>query len=264
MKVVILAGGFGTRLSEKTHQIPKSMVEIGGKPILWHIMQHYSLYSFNEFIIALGFLGDVIKHYFLHFFSMNHNMTIDLGSNRTIIHEGASLPWKVHLVDTGIHTQTGGRLKRLKDWIGDETFMMTYGDGLSNVDLNELLSFHKNHGKLATVSAVHPPPRFGGMTIQDNQVIKFSEKPQKDWVNGGFFVLEPEVINYIKDDDTMWERTPLEALALDGELMAFKHTGFWHPMDTLRDHRVLENLWEKKEACWLKKIQEGHELILEK
>jgi glucose-1-phosphate cytidylyltransferase len=253
MKVIILAGGFGTRISEKTAQTPKSMIEIGGKPILWHIMQHYALYDFCEFVVALGFLGEVIKKYFLNFFPLNHDLTIDLKNNMTDIHHGMVPPWKIHLVDTGVHTQTGGRLKRLKSWIGNETFMMTYGDGLSDINIRALLDFHKSHGKLATVTAVHPPPRFGGMTLEDNQVTHFSEKPQKDWINGGFFVLEPEVLNYIADDATMWEKSPLESLAANKELMAFKHTRFWHPMDTLRDHRSLEILWNSNQAHWLVK-----------
>jgi len=261
-KVVILAGGFGTRISEKTSQIPKSMIEIGGKPILWHIMQHYSLYGFSEFIVALGFMGEIIKEYFLHFFSLHHNLTIDLVSNTTQTHQGNIPPWKIHLVDTGVHTQTGGRLKRLKEWIGSDTFMMTYGDGLSDVNLQELLSFHKSHGKLATVTAVHPPPRFGGLTLKGDVVTHFSEKPQKDWINGGFFVLEPEIIHFISDDSTMWEKKPLELLADQGELMAFKHAGFWHPMDTLRDHRTLENIWLSEQVPWLLKKEQSY--VLEK
>lgn len=264
MKVIILAGGFGTRLSEKTAQIPKSMVEIGGKPILWHIMQHYSLYDFSEFVVALGFLGEVIKGYFLNFFSLNHNLTINLQDNSTKIHDGSVPPWKIHLIDTGVHIQTGGRLKRLSNWIGHETFMMTYGDGLSDVNIEELLEFHKRHGKLATITAVHPPPRFGGMTLKDNLVTQFSEKPQKDWVNGGFFVLEPEVLDFIAGDETMWERGPLEALAEKNELIAFKHTGFWHPMDTLRDHRTLEGLYSSNQAHWLRKSEKMHERVLER
>jgi len=264
MKIVILAGGFGTRLSEKTAQVPKSMVEIGGKPILWHIMQHYSLYGFSEFIIALGFLGETVKEYFLNFFSFNHDLTIDLEHNTEHIHHGLVPPWKVHLVDTGVHTQTGGRLKRLKSWIGQETFMMTYGDGLSDVQLQDLLAFHKNHGKIATVTAVHPPPRFGGMTIEEDVVTHFSEKPQKDWINGGFFVLEPEVLDYIADDTTMWEKVPLETLAQKQELMAFKHKGFWHPMDTLRDHRTLETFWHSEQVPWLRKAPSQYATLLER
>lgn len=264
MKAIILAGGFGTRLSEKTSQTPKSMVEIGGKPILWHIMQHYGNYEFFEFVIALGFLGEIIKQYFLNFFSLNHNLSIDLKINTTTIHNGNVPPWKIHLIDTGVHTQTGGRIKRLKNWIGNETFMMTYGDGLSDVNLDDLLKFHKGHGKLATVTAVHPPPRFGGMDLDGDRVKKFSEKPQKDWVNGGFFVLEPEVLNFITGDETMWEKSPLETLAEEGELMAFKHSGFWHPMDTLRDHRTLEALWNADQAHWLKKKTQENEKILER
>lgn len=264
MKVVILAGGFGTRLSEKTTQTPKAMIEIGGKPILWHIMQHYGLYGFSEFVVALGFLGEVIKEYFLNFFSLNHDLTIDLQTNTQHIHHGTVPPWKIHLVDTGVHTQTGGRLKRLKTWLGHETFMMTYGDGLSDVNLQELLEFHRGHGKLATVTAVHPPPRFGGMTLDQDSVKHFSEKPQKDWINGGFFVLEPEALDYISGDATMWEKAPLEMLAEKNELMAFKHVGFWHPMDTLRDHRVLDTLWNTQQAHWLHKTPGRHEKILER
>ncbi|MBM3192072.1 MAG: glucose-1-phosphate cytidylyltransferase [Chlamydiae bacterium] len=253
MKVIILAGGFGTRLSEKTAQLPKSLVEIGGKPILWHIMHHYSLYGFSEFVIALGFLGEMIKSYFLNYYALHHDLTIDLGKNQTKIHEKTMPDWKIHLIDTGLHTQTGGRLKRLKEWIGSEAFLMTYGDGLSNVNLTQLVAFHKSHKKLATVTAVHPPPRFGGLTLEEEKVVFFSEKPQKDWINGGFFVLEPEVLGFIKDDMAMWEKEPLETLAQQGELVAFKHSGFWHPMDTLRDHRTLEALWSKQQAPWTEK-----------
>jgi glucose-1-phosphate cytidylyltransferase len=263
MKTIILSGGFGTRLSEKTAFLPKSLVEIGSKPVLWHIMSHYSLYDMNEFVIALGFLGEKIKEYFLNFYPLSHNLTIDLAQNQTQIHSGKIPHWKVHLIDTGLHTQTGGRIKRLKEWIRNETFMLTYGDGLSNVNIQNLIAFHKAHGKLATVTAVHPPPRFGGLELQDNQVIKFSEKPQKDWINGGFFVLEPEVLNYIEGDDTMWEKAPLEMLAEAGELMAYKHSGFWHPMDTLRDQKNLETLYQNGKPYWLSK-EEGCVSILEK
>lgn len=262
MKVVILAGGFGTRISEKTAQTPKSMIEIGNKPILLHIMQHYALYDCCEFVIALGFLGEVIKDYFLNFFPLNHDLTIDLKDNTTKIHNGAVPPWKIHLIDTGVHTQTGGRLKRLKSWIGNERFMMTYGDGLSDVNIQDLIKFHKSHGKLATVTAVHPPPRFGGMTLEEDLVVHFSEKPQKDWINGGFFVLEPEVLDYIATDETMWEKSPLEMLANNRELMAFKHIGFWHPMDTLRDHRTLEALWNSNQAPWIKTTTSVYEQVL--
>ena len=263
MKAIILAGGFGTRLSEKTTHLPKSLVEIGGKPILWHIMQHYALHDICEFVIALGFMGEMIKSYFLNFYSLNHNLTIDLQNNQTTIHHGSTPNWKVHLIDTGIQTQTGGRIKRLKEWIGNETFMLTYGDGLSDVNLKDLLEFHRHHGKLATVTAVHPPPRFGGMELHEKHVIKFSEKPQKDWINGGFFVLEPGVLNFIEGDSTMWEKAPLETLADVGELMAFKHTGFWHPMDTLRDHRTLETFYNENQAFWLQEKEKNH-AILEK
>ena len=264
MKTIILAGGFGTRLSEKTQHLPKSLVEIGDKPILWHIMQHYSLYEYHDFVVAVGYLGEQIKQYFLNYFFLNHDLSLDLKNNTTKISKGQIPPWNIDIIQTGTHTQTGGRIKRLKDTIGSETFMLTYGDGLCDVDIDELVAFHRSHKKLATVTAVHPPPRFGGMEIQGDLVTKFSEKPQKDWVNGGFFVLEPEVLNYIEGDETMWEKAPLERLAEEGELMAFKHSGFWHPMDTLRDHRVLEALVESKEEYWLKKREKKHESFLEK
>ncbi|ENN95794.1 glucose-1-phosphate cytidylyltransferase [Methanocaldococcus villosus KIN24-T80] len=252
MKVVILAGGFGTRLSEETHRIPKPMVEIGGKPILWHIMKIYSTYGYNDFIICLGYKGYIIKEYFANYFLHNSDVTIDLKTNEIEVHNNYSEPWRVTLVDTGLHTQTGGRIKRVAKYIGDETFMMTYGDGVGNINIRELVEFHKKHGKLATVTAVQPEGRFGVLKLNGNQVIKFAEKmDNKDsWINAGFFVLEPEVIDYIKGDDTIWEKEPLERLAEDGQLMAYFHRGFWKPMDKLKDKMELEKLWNSGNAPW--------------
>ena len=253
MKTILLAGGLGTRLSEETALKPKPMVEIGGRPILWHIMKSYDAYGFNEFIVALGYKGDVIKDYFHNFYTLNNNLTIDLNTGHTIIHEQFKLNWKIHLVETGVHTMTGGRIKQLKKWIGNETFMLTYGDGLCDVDIGKVVKFHKSHGKLATVTAVRPPARFGGLSIQGDHVRSFMEKPQtgEGWINGGFFVLEPGIFDYISDDDqVIWERTPLENLALDGQLMAHCHEGFFQPMDTLREKTLLEGLWSSGTAPW--------------
>jgi len=254
MKTVILAGGFGTRLSEVTASIPKPMAEVGGKPLLWHIMNIYAHHGFNEFILALGYKAEVIKEYFLNFYAINNDLTLDLENGRTIVYEGKQPLWRIHLVDTGIETQTGGRIKRLKDWIGNETFLLTYGDGVSDIDIEKLVAFHKSHGKLATVTAVHPPARFGGLVLEGSLVKEFSEKNQSSegWINGGFFVLEPEVLNYIAQDGTAWEREPLEQLAKGNELMAYFHEGFWQPMDTLREHRLLESLWQSGKAPWKK------------
>jgi glucose-1-phosphate cytidylyltransferase len=259
MKAVILAGGFGTRLAEKTENVPKPMIKIGGMPILWHIMSLYSFYGINEFIIALGYKGDVIKEFFLNYYSLNCDVTIDLACGKEKFYKKEPPPWIVHLVDTGLQTQTGGRLKRLKKWIGDETFLFTYGDGLTDLNILNEVCFHKKHGALATVAAVRPPARFGGLYFEKDRVTEFLEKPQtgEGWINGGFFVLEPEVIDYIKDDSTAWEREPLEKLAKDRELMAYKHEGFWQAMDTLREHKILEDLWEKGNAPW--KIWEKNE-----
>jgi len=252
MKAVILAGGLGTRLSEETDLKPKPMVEIGGKPILWHIMKIYSHYGINDFIICLGYKGFMIKEWFANYFMHNSDVTIKTKTNEKIIHNSPKEDWTVSLIDTGLNTQTGGRLKRVKDYIGNETFMFTYGDGVANINIEELLKFHKSHGKLATMTAVQPPGRFGAIELKENKITSFYEKPSGDnaWVNGGFFVLEPEVIKYIKDDETIWERTPLENLSKEGQLMAYKHKGFWKPMDTLRDNRELNILWESKKAPW--------------
>ncbi len=253
MKVVILAGGLGTRLSEETVLKPKPMVEIGEKPILWHIMNFYAAYGYREFIVALGYKGEVIKHYFANFLALNNSLTIDLASGELTVHADAKPDWKVHLVDTGRLTQTGGRIKRLEPWIGDETFMATYGDGLADVDLAALLEFHRAHGKLATVTAVRPPSRFGGLHFDGDQVVSYLEKPQagEGWINGGFFVLEPGVFEYIEGDDTIFERRPLERLAKDGQLHAYRHSGFFQPMDTLREKQVLESLLESGDAPWV-------------
>lgn len=253
MKTVILAGGLGTRLSEKTHDRPKPMVEIGGKPILWHLLNIYSSYGFNEFIIALGYRGEVIKDYFLNFFSLNNDISVDLSSGKVEVHHGRQPEWKIHLIDTGSNTQTGGRLKRLKKWIGDETFMMTYGDGLSDIHIPSLIDFHLHHKKLATVTAVHPPARFGNLVFEGDRIQQFLEKPQagEGWINGGFFVLEPQVLDYIDNDETPWELKPLERLAEDGELFSYRHNGYWQPMDTLREQKQLEALWQSGHAPWV-------------
>ncbi|MCX7738951.1 MAG: glucose-1-phosphate cytidylyltransferase [Hydrogenothermaceae bacterium] len=252
MKVVILAGGFGTRLSEETDIKPKPMVEIGGKPIIWHIMKIYSYYGFNEFLICLGYKGYLIKEYFANYFLHMSDITINLRSNKMEIHDIKSEPWIVTLVDTGLNTMTGGRIKRVKDYIGNETFMLTYGDGVGDINIVKLLEFHKSHGKYATLTAVQPSGRFGALDLEGDFVKNFQEKPRGDgsWVNGGFFVLEPEIFDYIDGDETIWERDPLEKLAIDGQLVAYKHTGFWKPMDTLRDKRELENLWNSGNAPW--------------
>jgi len=253
MKAVILAGGLGSRLSEETVAKPKPMVEIGGKPILWHIMHIFSAYGVNEFVLALGYRSEVIKEYFLNFFALNNNISIDLASGKTTIHEGNQPRWKVHLVDTGLMTQTGGRLRRVKPWLGDEeTFMMTYGDGVADVDIRALLRFHESHGKLATVTTVRPPARFGSILFDGQRVSEFSEKPQagEGWINGGFFVLNRKVIDFVSDDTSIWERTPMERLASEGELMAYRHEGFWQPMDTLREKKLLDDLWTSGTAPW--------------
>jgi glucose-1-phosphate cytidylyltransferase len=253
VKAVILAGGLGSRLSEETVVRPKPMVEVGGKPILWHILNIFSAHGVDEFVIALGYRGEVIKEYFLNFYALNNNISIDLASGGTTIHRGNAPPWKIHLVDTGVDTQTGGRLKRLEGWIGaDEVFMATYGDGVADVDIRALIRFHESHGKLATVTTVRPPARFGQMVVDGARVRTFSEKPQtgEGWINGGFFVLNRKALDYIDGDNTLWEREPMEHLTDDGQLMAYRHEGFFQPMDTLREKRLLDELWASGRAPW--------------
>lgn len=254
MKVVILAGGFGTRISEESHLKPKPMIEIGEKPILWHIMKIYSHYGFNEFIICLGYKSHMIKEFFADYYLHTSDVTFDLSKNEMEVHNNYSEPWKVTLVDTGLNTLTGGRIKRIGEYLPkDEPFMLTYGDGVSNVDLKELLEFHKSHGKLATMTAINLSGRFGVLDIDNNQKISnFAEKTKEDggWINGGFMVLEPKVLDYIDGDETIFERDPLENLAKDDELMAYKHHGYWQCMDTKRDHDLLQELWDNDEAPW--------------
>ncbi len=253
MKLVILAGGLGTRLSEETSLKPKPMVEIGGKPILWHIMKHYSFYGVNEFIICCGYKGYMIKEYFANYFLHMSDVTFDMTKNNMKVHHKRAEPWKVTLVNTGEETLTGGRIKRISDYVqDDDSFCLTYGDGLSDIDIKKLISFHTDHKKIATLSAPFPPGRFGALEISNNEVLKFNEKPRGDGarINGGFFVLSPKVIDYISNDKTIWEREPLNSLATDGQLMSYFHDGFWHAMDTLRDQQYLEDLWQKKEAPW--------------
>lgn len=234
------------------------MIEVGGKPLLWHIMNLYAAYGHTEFILALGYKAEVIKEYFLHFFSTNNDLTVDLSTGQTTIHSRERLDWRIHLVDTGMHTQTGGRLKRLQPWIGNEPFLMTYGDGVANIDINALVACHQTHEKLATITAVRPPARFGGLVLENSRVIEFTEKnqSQEGWINGGFFVLEPEVLDLIEGDTTMWEKAPLEILAAKGELTAYHHQGFWQPMDTLREYRLLETLWKSGNAPWKPQTRE--------
>jgi glucose-1-phosphate cytidylyltransferase len=257
MKVVIFAGGLGTRISEETDIRPKPMVEIGGKPILWHIMKSYSHYGFNDFIICLGYKGYVIKEYFMHYFLHNSDLTIELNSNKLDVHYTNTESFKVTLVDTGLSTKTAGRLKRVQKYIGDEDFMLTYGDGVADIDLNDLVRFHRAHNKIATLTAVQPEARFGGMELDnEGRITNFKEKPKGDgkWINGGFFVLRPEVFRYVDGDmdEVMWEDRPMEQLAADGELMAYKHHGFWKCMDALRDKIELESLWQNDKAKWKK------------
>lgn len=252
MKTVILAGGLGTRLQEETALKPKPMVDIGGQPMLWHIMGCYARHNYKEFIVALGYKGEVVKHYFLNYYNLRSSLTVDLGKGEVEVHDGEREDWRVHLVDTGTDTQTGGRLKRLAPWVADGTFMLTYGDGVADVDMGKLAAFHKSHGKLATITAVRPPGRFGALGFDGHLVTHFAEKPQtgEGWINGGFFVLEPQVLDYIDGDQTLWEKEPLERLARDGQLAAYHHEGFWQCMDTLRDVRHLEDLWASGKAPW--------------
>jgi glucose-1-phosphate cytidylyltransferase len=261
VKVVILAGGLGTRLSEETGARPKPMVEIGERPILWHIMKSYSYYGFNDFVVCLGYKGYVIKEYFSNYFLHMSDVTFDMRDNSMVVHEHAAEPWRVTLVDTGADTQTGGRIKRVSPYIADETFMLTYGDGVADIDIAKQLEFHRAHGRQATITAVQPLGRFGSLEIDDDSSVggvvapgvrAFQEKPVGDgaWVNGGFFVLEPGVLDRISGDGVLFEREPLENLAADGELVAFRHRGFWQPMDALRDLRVLQALWDAGDAPW--------------
>ncbi|MBA2732247.1 MAG: glucose-1-phosphate cytidylyltransferase [Acidobacteria bacterium] len=252
MNVVILAGGLGSRLAEETDLKPKPMVEIGGRPIVWHIAKTYAHYGFNEIFIALGYKGEAIKRFFLDYQSLGGNMTIDLLKGCVERHDPQGEGWKVHLMDTGIETNTGGRIKRLEPWLKDATFMLTYGDGLCDIDLRDLLEFHRSHGRIATVTAVRPPARFGGLIFDGDLVAEFTEKPQigEGWINGGFMVFEPGLFDYIKGDNDSLELDALEQLAMDRQLAAYRHDRFWQCLDTLRDKRLLENLWQEKRAPW--------------
>ena len=252
MKVAILAGGLGTRLSEETMVKPKPMVEIGGKPILWHIMKIYAAYGFKEFVIALGYKGEIIKDYFINYHYRTQNITVELSSGNLTTHNGESEDWIVHLLDTGAETQTGGRVKRVAEFIGDEPFMLTYGDGVANINIPALLEFHRTHGKLATLTAVRPAARFGQMVIESGRVVEFKEKPQigEGWINGGFFVLQPGIVDYIAGDQTSWEFGSLEALAAVDQVAAYQHEKFWQSMDTVRDVHLLEKHWSGGKAPW--------------
>jgi glucose-1-phosphate cytidylyltransferase len=252
MKVAILAGGVGSRLSEETVVKPKPMVEIGGRPILWHIMMHYGHYGYRDFVLALGYKGEVIKKFMVDYCSLNSDLTVKLKTGEVTIHGEVKADWTVELIDTGIATLTGGRIKRLAPHLGNETFMLTWGDGVSDVNLDALLEFHRSHGRLVTMTAVHPTARFGHLELDGNRIVEFSEKPQtrEGWINGAFFVAEPGVFDYIDGDETQWEREPLERLAKDGQLMAYKHESFWQCMDTLRDKVLLEELWQTGRAPW--------------
>lgn len=253
MKAVILAGGLGTRISEETHLKPKPMIEIGGKPILWHIMKLYSTHGINDFVICCGYKGYIIKEYFANYFLHMSDVTFDMVNNEMKVHRRKAEPWQITLIDTGDETMTGGRLRRVKDYVKDEdAFCFTYGDGIADINVSSLINFHKRHGKLATITAVQPPGRYGALNIQGAQVKGFYEKPKGDggWINGGFFVLSPKCLNYIQDDLSSWEGKPLKQLAKDSELVAFEHNGFWQPMDTLREKNMLEDLWLNAKAPW--------------
>jgi len=253
MKAVILAGGLGTRISEETHLKPKPMIEIGGKPILWHIMKLYSAHGINDFVVCCGYKGYIIKEYFANYFLHMSDVTFDMQNNEMQVHQRKAEPWRVTLVDTGEETLTGGRLKRVTDYVKDEeAFCFTYGDGVADVNITSLISFHKKHGKLATVTAVQPPGRYGALNMNENMVKGFTEKPKGDggWINGGFFVLSPKCLNYVHNDQSSWEGEPLTKLAADSQLMAFEHGGFWQPMDTLREKNQLEDLWQSGQAPW--------------
>jgi glucose-1-phosphate cytidylyltransferase len=252
MKAVILAGGLGTRISEETHLKPKPMIEIGGRPILWHVMKLYSAHGINDFIICAGYKGYMIKEYFANYFLHMSDVTFDMAQNRMEVHHRRSEPWRVTIVDTGEATMTGGRLRRVGKYLDGETFCFTYGDGVGNVDITKSVAFHKGEGRMATLTGVQPPGRYGVLEVEDNKVMHFQEKPEGDggWINGGFFVLEPSVIDLIADDTTIWERNPLETLAEKQQLAVYKHTGFWQPMDTLRDKLHLEELWAGGKAPW--------------
>jgi glucose-1-phosphate cytidylyltransferase len=253
MKAVILAGGLGTRFAEETSLRPKPMIEIGGRPILWHIMKIYAAHGVTEFIICCGYKGYVIKEYFANYFLHMSDVTFDMKANEMIVHEKRAEPWKVTLIDTGDDSMTGGRLKRVAEYVKDEEFFFfTYGDGVADIDITKSIEFHRSHGKAATLTATYPPGRFGALQIEGGQITEFLEKPQGDggMINGGYFVLSPKVLDYLKDDSTTWEQEPLRTLATDGELMAYEHHGFWQPMDTLRDKQHLESLWQSGKAPW--------------
>ena len=252
MKTVILAGGRGTRIAEETSARPKPMVEIGGKPLIWHIMSIYASHGHSDFVVACGYKGEMIKEYFRTAFLASSDFTIDLRNGEVTMLNPARLDWTVGLIDTGLDTMTGGRLRRLRTVIGNEPFMVTYGDGVGNVDISALVAFHKQHGRMVTVTAVRPPARFGGLVLTEDRVTEFSEKPQTEsgWINGGFFVCQPEFLDYLTDDDTILERDPLERIAEEGQLMAYRHAGFWQPMDTLREKELLESLWASGTAPW--------------
>jgi glucose-1-phosphate cytidylyltransferase len=257
MKTVILCGGLGTRLSEETQLKPKPMVEIGGRPMLWHIMKIYELHGFNDFVLALGYKGEIIKDYFMQYHARMSDFTVHLKSGEIDFTNATAEDWHIRLIDTGANTLTGGRLLRLRSQLENEgTFMLTYGDGVSNVDVGALLKFHKSHGKLATVTSVRPPARFGGMRIEERKVIDFKEKPQsgEGWINGGFFVFEPGIFDYLENDSTILEQTPLENLSKNGQLMAYEHSGYWQCMDTVRDRDALQDLWKSGDAPWSKKL----------